>query len=474
MQCNAVGGDIPLSRCRIARFFAVLSAALVITQASGARADDAQPAPPAPNDALNATVARHDDEIARLRREIDDEKRAREEERARARDAVDLRWGGYVQVDAVLHRQSSQDEVNPSTGQPLNEDRVVLRRAHLRGDVERGLVSAALEIDANTVNGPMVRPIDAEVSLRWPEKRESNLPYVMGTLGLMRIPFGFEVPELDNVRPFLERSAVMRALFPGEFDLGVRIKGGYRSIDYALALMNGDPIGEKLFPARDPNGSKDLVGRIGVDTEIVDGVSVAAGLSAVTGMGFHKGTPSTKDVLVWRDVNEDGVVQSTEIQVIAGQAATPSQNFHRFALGADLRVSIRVPVIGKLSLRGEIVRGANLDRGLAPADPAATGRDLRESGWYAGLTQEITRWAIVGVRYDRYNPDLDASSGIAGNVVPTDSTFSTLALMAALRYAKARLVIEYDKNDNALGRNVNGAPTTLKDDALTLRGEVTF
>lgn len=39
-------------------------------------------------------------------------------------------------------------------------------------------------------------------------------------MGLMKIPFGFEVPELDHVRPFLERSTVMRALFPGEFDSG--------------------------------------------------------------------------------------------------------------------------------------------------------------------------------------------------------------------------------------------------------------
>ena len=51
----------------------------------------------------------------------------------------------------------------------------------------------------------------------------------MATLGLMRIPFGFEVQELDYVRPFLERATVLRALFPGEFDLGARLRGGNAS-----------------------------------------------------------------------------------------------------------------------------------------------------------------------------------------------------------------------------------------------------
>src|SRR5215468_1435999 len=110
--------------------------------------------------------------------------------------------------------QSSQNEINWSTGQPLNDKRFTLRRGHLRAEAERGLVSAALEVDANTTNGPQLRPIDAEVRIGWPGPRpgESRAPWFDATLGLMKIPFGFEVPELDNVRPFLERANVVRAL----------------------------------------------------------------------------------------------------------------------------------------------------------------------------------------------------------------------------------------------------------------------
>src|SRR5207253_1095991 len=82
---------------------------------------------------------------------------------------------------------------------------------------------------------------------------------------------------------FLERSNAERALFPGEYDLGVRLSGGWRFLRYAVAAMNGDPIGEKAFPGRDPNESKDLVGRLGVDLRMGSLVGLAGGFSALWG-----------------------------------------------------------------------------------------------------------------------------------------------------------------------------------------------
>ena len=388
--------------------------------------------------------------------------------------ASGVRFSGYAQADWVILRQTSQDEVNGATGEPLNENRFLLRRGHLRADIEREWVLGALEIDANTVKGPTVRPIDAEASLRWRRDKEEGSPFVMATLGLFKTPFGFEVLEADNHRPFLERSTVIRALFPGEFDLGLRIQGGFRALNYALGVMNGDPIGERQFPGRDPNKSKDLVFRVGFDTEVVRHLRLQGGFSGVTGSGFHKGTPSTKDVLVWRDVNEDGIVQPTEIQVIAGAAATPSQTFHRFAVGGDLRAILDIPWAGKLTVRAEIVRASNLDRGVQPADPVGAGHDLREFGWTLGATQEITRWAMIGVRYDRYNPDTDASNQEGTTLVPKDASFGTLGIMGLAQYERGRLILQYDHNTNALGRTQAGLPTTLADDTLTLRGQVSF
>lgn len=419
---------------------------------------------------LRARMAKQEEELAKLREE---------------RDKPPLvRFSGWAHADWVISRQSSQDEVNGATGEPLNDNRFMLRRGRLRADMERGVLAGALEIDANTVRGPQVRPLEALVSLRWPPEKKDGDVWIMTTIGLFQTPFGFEARELDRNRPFLERTTGTTALFTTTpFDLGLRVQGGWRFLNYALGLMNGSPLGDRAFPGRDPNESKDLVAHVGVDTKLAEPVRVEAGVSWLSGSGFHKGTPSTKDTIVWRDVNEDGLVQQTEIQAIAGSAATPSENFRRFALGADLRLHVEIPVLGELCLRTEIIRAKNLDRAILPADPVTSGRDLRELGYYVGFTQDVTRYAIVGLRYDRYDPDTDASEQQGLVLVPKDSSFTTVSVMGGVRYPvekdgvrkyAGRLILQYDHNTNALGRGSNGLPTTLADDAFTLRGEVSF
>lgn len=485
-----------------------LSAMLLLAVAGGSAAAQERPMGPEPAasaadvEALQAEIRhareeaadeaqRQAREIARLRTDLERERAERAqseavsshqvEETRRALDKVQVvragRFGvsltGFLQADGILWRQSSQDEVTPA-GDPLNQTRFFIRRARLRVDLDYGIVGGAVEFDGNTNNGYQARIIGAEASVRWPSGNPA-LPYLQLTIGSFKTPFGFEVVQSDRDRLFLERSNAERALFPGEYDLGVRLSGGWRFLRYSVAVMNGDPIGEKAFPGRDPRQSKDILGRLGVDLKLGRAIGLAGGFSALYGGGFHKGSPATKDVLVWRDTNENGVVDPGEIQVITGQTATPSQNFSRYAIGGDLRFIIRLPRIGELWLYGELYWATNLDRALLPSDPIAAGRDLRQLGFYVGATQELTRWAQVGVRYDRYNPDQDANDLRDGVQVLKDASWSTLAATVAVRWpGYGRFVAEYDHNDNALGRTPSGLPTTLADDAFTIRGEVDF
>ena len=394
-----------------------------------------------------------------------------------------VRWGGFMQADWIAMDQRSQDEID-TTGQPLNDNRFVLRRARIRAELDRGIFVGALEIDANTVNGLQMRPIDAEISVRWPTppllEHRGDYDFML-TMGLFQTPFGYETQELDPVRPFLERSNMINAFFPGVYDLGARLRGRYKFLNYAVGVMNGDPIGEKAFAGRDPNKSKDLVFRVGVKTDVARGVDVDVGFSGLTGSGFHEGTPTTKDQLVWRDANEDGIVDPSEIQVIAGTAATPSQIFKRFAVGADARVSVRVPWLGNLQVRGEIIRASNVDRGMFIADPVSVGRDLREFGYSVGVAQDVTRFGLIGIRYDHYDPDTDAAEQQGLSFVPRDNSVGTWAFVGGLKlpqergpFNAGRLLFEYDKNTNALGRGANGLPTTLASDTAILRAEITY
>lgn len=473
----------------------VLTVAFATLVAIPARAQEEPDAPARAAAPAPAAAPASDPEIARLREALEAQRRSLAELEARLPKpepppasrvtSRDLAISGYVHVDWVAFRDSSQNEVNPSSGEPLNETRFLVRRARIRIESDQGYIHGAFDLDANTIRGPQVRPWNAEASFKYPAttpyrgpaavaQSSSDNPFVIVSAGLLVTPFGFDVTELENQRPFLERSTMASELVPQSYDLGVRVLGGYKFVNYALGVMNGHPIGDSTFPGRDPTKSKDLVFRIGASSEVTEGVRFDAGFSGLTGRGFHKGTPQSKDQLVWRDQNGDGQVQQTELQVLPGSPATPSQGFQRFGLGADARVRLRIPVLGELMVRAELVRAKNLDRGTFAADPIGASRDLRELGWYIGVTQELTRWALVGVRYDTFDPDADARDQRPFALVPKDSSLSTWAFMATARWKKARLVAEYDHRKNALGRDVTGAPTTLADDSFTLRAVVGF
>jgi hypothetical protein len=378
---------------------------------------------------------------------------------------------GFVQGDLVLH-QSSQDQLNAS-GAPLNQETFYIRRARLRAVLERDWVAGALELDGNTVNGATARLLGAEASLKWPAVR-GEMPIVMATIGAFKIPFGFEVGQSDRERLFIDRSTAERALFPGEYDVGARLMGGWRFVRYALAVQNGNPAGDKAFAFRDPNAAKDITGRVGVDTPITESAWVAGGFSALTGKGFHAGTTATKPVVVWTDNDGNGAFNPGEINVIPGAAAVPSQNFSRFAVGGDLRLGLKTAALGTTVLYGEVYWAKNLDRGILPADPIAFGRDYREFGAYAALTQELGEHAMLGVRYDFYNPDADSTNQVMGAQLPRALSYQTLAIAAALRAPAGRLIAEFDLNRNHNGRDVSGNPTNLKDNAFFIRGEASF
>lgn len=383
---------------------------------------------------------------------------------------VSLTPGGLVQVDAVPFRQSSEDQLDPATLTPLNEERFALRRALARLDGESGIFRGRFELEATTLSGVVVRPRQAFLGFEVPQERWGGFG-LAGEVGLVQIPFGGETRQPLTEMVWLERSTFVRALFPGQFDLGVSLRAEYEVFSLALALMNGEPIGESGFWGLDPNSSKDFIGRTGVDAPLGKGASLRIGASFSYGEGFHPGTPATKDRLAFRDNNENGLVEVSELSILPGAPATPSQNFERFAVGADLRLRFVWPHLGVTTFFAELVRGVNLDRGVEPADPVARGRDLRELGFSFGLSQRLLRYFEVGVRYDEYNPDSDARRFSGINLVPRDASYRTLACSVAGRLGPARLLVEYDHRQNSLGRDVSGAPTTLADDALILRAE---
>jgi hypothetical protein len=380
-----------------------------------------------------------------------------------------ISFAGWAQVDAVPWAGDSVDQLDPATGEPLNQERLLVRRARLRAHAERGELSGSLELDGNTVAGAALRLLAAE--LRY-TRRLGELELSVAA-GLFKIPFGGEVPLPDRERFFLEPSRAARALFPGSYDAGLQVSGRWKLLRWAVAATNGAPVGEAQFRGRDPSSSFDLVGRV-VAAGGGCGYTLAVGLSAVTGRGFHAGSPATKDEVVWVDANENGLVESTELQVIDGDPATPSEEFDHRALGVDVSGRWWAPGLGWGRAAAELVVATNLDRGLLVGDPIAQSRDLHELGWHVEVEQQVTSWARLGVRYDRYQPDRDAYEVTGLELVGVDPTWSTWAVVAAVEDGDRRLAIGYDRERNPLGRGEDGTPTTRSADRVTVRGQVGF
>ncbi len=117
-----------------------------------------------------------------------------------------------------------------------------------------------------------------------------------------------------------------------------------------------------------------------------------------------------------------------------------------------------MPALGATVLYGEIYWAKNLDRNILPADPVTFGRDYRELGLYAGITQELGPHAAAGIRYDFYNPDADSANMVMGSTKPTALSYQTVAFAAALRAPAGRLIAEFDLNRNHNGRDALGNP----------------
>lgn len=385
--------------------------------------------------------------------------------RASAQPAIAL--DGWVQLDLVPWSADSRDELDPSTGAPLNQQRLSVRRARLRASAQRGELGASLEIDGNTVDGVALRLLAAE--LRWRARRGELRTEL--SAGWFKVPFGAELPLSDRERTWLEPSRAARSFFPGGYDAGVRLDGSWRLARWSAAVVNGSPVGEARFRGRDPSAAFDLVGRLGLELKGC-GWNLRAGLSALTGKGFHAGSPPTKDQLVWVDANENGLVEPTELQVIDGDPATPSSTFAHRGVGIDVAVRYWARSIGWGQVSAELSRGHNLDRGTIVADPVSLSRDLRELGWYIGVEQEFGTHLLLAARYDRYHPDRDAFEVLGERLLSTDPTWSTVMVVASIKRSFGRLSAAYEHQRNPLGRSDNGRPATLAEDRVTVRAQV--
>ena len=380
-----------------------------------------------------------------------------------------LQLSAYAQAQLEFH-QDSEDQL--LAGQPLNQNRFVLRRGRLKAESKHRYAEFLLELDGNTVKGPSFAVHRAEVSAVY---RGAGAPndkpaLVAVTAGMLVPSFGRELQESARTRPFMERSLASRAFFPSEPDVGLRLAGTLGFFNYGVAVVNGEPAGQPAgFPLRDPNAAKDIIGRLGVAAEVSSVVKASGGVSLLNGKGTFRGTDGTKAVLSWTDLNEDGQINSAELTATPGSSPSRSQSFSRWAVAADVDVAVKTG-LGQTELQGELVIANNLDRGLFISDPITTGHDDRQLGYYVALLQDVTKHGLIGVRYDYYNPRADVFGNQNGKVVPIKASVKTISPLVGVRLPDSlKLLAQWDMMRDHLATDARGVPADRKNNTVTVR-----
>jgi hypothetical protein len=381
-----------------------------------------------------------------------------------------FRIGGYLQAQ-YQHSRLSDDQLQQG-GAPLNQNQFTLRRARLRVDRLWDFASASLELDANTVRGPRVGIRRAEAAVFYRGTNAATLPPLVAlSVGVMDIPFGYELNQSTQQRWFMERTVGGLSMFPTDADVGAKVSGAVSFIRYAVAVMNGQPLDENGFP-RDPNNAKDVLARFTAEGPIGDKVQLSGGTSFAYGKGFHAGQDAGKSRVSWVDANEDGVAQPSELFGVPGSAATPSENFERWAIGLELGARLTTK-LGESHLYGEAFVASNYDRGILPSDPVTTRVDARQAGGYVALTQELTRYGVVGLRAAIYDPNSDIIEVRGGKALPKTQTVKALSpLIGVVLPDRARLLFQYDFIRDYLARDEVGVPSNADNNQWTLRLQV--
>lgn len=459
------------------------------TAGAEAATPGAAPAPPASvaeapkpqterasQDSREARIKALETQLAQLAQRLDAQPRAPLPPPASAPSSADGHWYDRIQLSAYLQAQAEfhqdSDDQLAVGGQPLNQNRFLLRRGRLKVESKYRYAEFVLELDANTVRGPSVGVQRAEASAvyRGADAAPDKAPLIAVTAGVLFPSFGRELQESARTRPFMERSTASRAFFPSEPDVGLRLSGTLGFFNYGVAVVNGEPAGQPAgFPLRDPNAAKDIIGRLGVAADVSRVVKAAGGVSMLNGTSTFRGTDGSKPIVTWTDLNEDGQINNVELSATPGSSPSRSSNFKHWAVGADLDVVIET-ALGRSELLAELVIASNLDRGLFISDPVTSGHDERQLGYNVALLQDITRYALLGFRYDYYDPRADVFTNKNGKVVPTKASVKTFSPLVGVRLPhELKLYGQCDIVKDHLATDVRGVPADRKNNAVTLR-----
>jgi hypothetical protein len=294
-----------------------------------------------------------------------------------------IKISGYIQARLGLHENSAAGVDQYAVTRPTIYDRFYVRRARLKVVYAGTNAEYLFQIDA-TGAGTVLKDAEASFIDTW-------TPFNFKlTGGQFKVPFGYEVLQSSGDREMPERARFIRVFFPNERDRGLRLQATRDWFRFSGAVVNGnfiqDGTANGVYANTDPNGWKDVIGRVGGDFDwLVFGVSGSYGKTMATTLGSGANPVS---YMAWK----------------------------RLRLGADVQMYFDIPSVGGLAIKGEAAM--QKDDNVAATAVANPCNDVLALGWYGTAVQNIGDYFGVVFRVDQYFWNLASRAGCPATTMP--------------------------------------------------------
>jgi phosphate-selective porin len=265
----------------------------------------------------------------------------------------------------------------------------------------------------------------------------------------------YEVEYSSSQREVLERSKVIRAIYPGEREIGVKVEYNGTNIPLKFQLMTMNGNFNKGTESKDVDSRKDLMGRVVYSFKLPDaGVGIDFGVNGYYGGNLSKYNPYIK--------NSDGTADSIKVWSYLDKNWT----------GAEIQIF--ADVLGGMAIKGEYISGVNSTASsiAATATVAQMKADPSKlknfSGYYLYFIKNIGSKDQFVARYDYYDPNTSLKGDAAGSDIYYKTW--TLALQHYLN-DNIRISLNYEMPKN----EINSSNTTeKKDNVLGVRIQAKF
>jgi phosphate-selective porin len=265
----------------------------------------------------------------------------------------------------------------------------------------------------------------------------------------------YEVEYSSGQREVLERSRVIRAIYPGEREVGVKLEynGVKIPLKFQLMAMNGNFTAAQ---AKDVDSRKDLMARLVYSIQLP-----GAGLGIDFGPNVYYGGNLSKTNKYIK--NSDGTIDS-----LKSAWTYLDKNW----VGAEIQIF--ADVLGGTAIKGEYVAGinstpssvaANSTRAQLLASPSLYNNF---SGYYIYFIKNIGSKNQFVARYDYYDPNTKVSGDNAGSNLYYKTW--TLAWQYYLN-DNIRISLNYEMPKNEINAT---NPTDKKDNTLGVRIQAKF